>query len=156
MGLIAQWMASWEVYDTTVEEWTPLGDHVLLVVHRRARQRETGEQADTVAAQVWTLRDDLIVRIASYSDIDEARRVAGAAASSPAIQIDDVLAAAETLRGVAHHHADPSPRARSTSAPARTSSMKAENLQRGGAFKFRGAYTTASPRWRRRSGRRAW
>ena len=78
MGLIAQWMASWEVYDTTVEEWTPVGDHVLLVVRRRARQRETGEQADTVAAQVWTLRDDLIMRIASYSDIDDARRVAGA------------------------------------------------------------------------------
>jgi ketosteroid isomerase-like protein len=50
---------------------------VLLIVSRRARERATGEQVDTTAAQVWTLRDGRIVQIASYSDLDAGRKAAG-------------------------------------------------------------------------------
>jgi len=55
------------------------------------------------------------------------------------ISFDDVLAAAERLRPVAHR----TPMMRSAAADARTSAklfFKCENLQRIGAFKFRGAY----------------
>ncbi|MEI8303198.1 MAG: threo-3-hydroxy-L-aspartate ammonia-lyase [Burkholderiales bacterium] len=55
------------------------------------------------------------------------------------ISFDDVLAAAERLRPVAHR----TPMMRSAAADARTGAklfFKCENLQRIGAFKFRGAY----------------
>jgi len=77
MTLIANWMAAWETYEATVEEAAAAGDKVLLIVRRRARLRETGEQSDTVAAQVWTLRDERIVSITSYSDLEAGRRAAG-------------------------------------------------------------------------------
>ena len=56
-----------------------------------------------------------------------------------AASFEDVCAAAERLRGVAHH----TPVVTSTTLDERTAarvSLKAENLQRVGAFKFRGAY----------------
>src|SRR5918912_932878 len=56
-----------------------------------------------------------------------------------AISIDDVRAAAERLRGVAHR----TPVVSSRTVDALTGAQvlfKCENLQRGGAFKFRGAY----------------
>jgi len=56
-----------------------------------------------------------------------------------AASFDDVVAAAERLRGVAHR----TPVIRSRSLDERTGArvfLKAENVQRGGAFKFRGAY----------------
>ena len=59
--------------------------------------------------------------------------------STLAITIDDIHAAAERLRGVAHR----TPVLRSRTADERTGAQvffKCENLQRMGAFKFRGAY----------------
>jgi threonine dehydratase len=56
-----------------------------------------------------------------------------------AVAFDDVLAAAERLRGVAHH----TPVVTSRTLDERTGGrafLKCENLQRMGAFKFRGAY----------------
>src|SRR5215218_8600598 len=56
-----------------------------------------------------------------------------------AITFDDVLAAAERLRGVAH----PTPVVTSRTVDGLVGArvfFKCENLQRGGAFKFRGAY----------------
>lgn len=59
----------------------------------------------------------------------------------PAPTFDDVSAAAQRLQGVAHR----TPVLRSTSADESTGAhlfFKCENLQRTGAFKFRGAYNT--------------
>ncbi len=59
------------------------------------------------------------------------------------ISFDDILAAAQRLRPVAHR----TPMMRSTAADARTGArlfFKCENLQRIGAFKFRGAYNALS------------
>ncbi|MEO8969686.1 MAG: pyridoxal-phosphate dependent enzyme, partial [Solirubrobacteraceae bacterium] len=56
-----------------------------------------------------------------------------------AIELPDVRAAEQRLRGVAHH----TPVLRSRTLDELTAArvvLKAENLQRGGAFKFRGAY----------------
>lgn len=58
---------------------------------------------------------------------------------APVLTLDDVLAAAGRLRGVAHR----TPVLRSTTLDELTGArvfLKAENLQRAGAFKFRGAY----------------
>jgi len=54
---------------------------------------------------------------------------------------DDVLAAAERLEGVAHRTPVFTSRTLDALAGGRVF-LKAENLQRGGAFKFRGAYNT--------------
>ncbi len=62
---------------------------------------------------------------------------------SEIIEYGDVLAARERLRGVAHV----TPLASSRTLDAQTGRaalLKCENLQRGGAFKFRGAYNTIS------------
>jgi threonine dehydratase len=59
------------------------------------------------------------------------------------ITFDDIRAAQERLRGVAH--VTPAVTSRTLDALAgRAVFLKCENLQRGGAFKFRGAYNTIS------------
>ena len=57
-----------------------------------------------------------------------------------AATFDDVARRRRGLRGVAHRTPVAHVGARSTSGPARACFAKAENLQRMGAFKFRGAY----------------
>lgn len=60
-----------------------------------------------------------------------------------AVTLDDVIAAAERLRGIANR----TPVLTSRTLDARTGAamlLKAENLQRAGAFKFRGAYNKIS------------
>ena len=61
----------------------------------------------------------------------------------PPISLDDVEAAARRLEGVAHRTPVVTSRTLDARAGARAY-MKAENLQRGGAFKFRGAYNKIS------------
>src|SRR3712207_2385239 len=61
----------------------------------------------------------------------------------PAISVDDVRAAAERLRGVAHR----TPVLTSRTLDERTGAtvfLKAETFQRVGAFKFRGAYNAVA------------
>ena len=59
------------------------------------------------------------------------------------VSFDDIRAARERLRGVAH--ITPVVTSRTLAAQAgRAVFLKCENLQRGGAFKFRGAYNTIS------------
>lgn len=60
-----------------------------------------------------------------------------------AIAFADVLAARERLRGVAHLTAVATSRTLDALA-GRAIFLKCENLQRGGSFKFRGAYTMIS------------
>jgi threo-3-hydroxy-L-aspartate ammonia-lyase len=63
--------------------------------------------------------------------------------ASPIITLGDVRAAATRLAGVAHR----TPVWTSRTLDARTGAtllLKAENLQRGGPFKFRGAYNRIS------------
>ena len=63
--------------------------------------------------------------------------------ASDSISFDDICAARERLRGVAH--ITPVVTSRTLDAQAgRAVFLKCENLQRGGAFKFRGAYNTIS------------
>jgi len=62
---------------------------------------------------------------------------------SDTITFDDIRAAHERLRGVAH--VTPVVTSHTLDAQAgKAVFLKCENLQRGGAFKFRGAYNTIS------------
>jgi ketosteroid isomerase-like protein len=80
MEMIAGWLAVFSAYELTVERYEPYGDNVLLLLRRRGRDRLSGDNVDRFAAHVWTVRDGKVVYIRSYSDIDEGRRAAGAAA----------------------------------------------------------------------------
>jgi threonine dehydratase len=63
--------------------------------------------------------------------------------AAPSLTLDDVVRAAERLAGIAHH----TPVLRSATLDELVGAevlLKAEGLQRGGAFKFRGAYNTIS------------
>jgi threo-3-hydroxy-L-aspartate ammonia-lyase len=66
-----------------------------------------------------------------------------AAAADPVITIDDVRAAAARIEGLAHRTPVLTSRALDDAAGARVF-LKAENLQRAGAFKFRGACNAVS------------
>src|SRR4051812_41841828 len=67
----------------------------------------------------------------------------GSLASDPVISLDDVQAAAKRIEGVAHR--TPVITGRSLDeATGATALLKAENLQRVGAFKFRGAYNAVA------------
>jgi threonine dehydratase len=60
------------------------------------------------------------------------------------IDFGDVLAASERLEGVAHRTPVLSARSLDAATGAERVLLKAENLQRGGAFKFRGAYNAVA------------
>jgi len=63
---------------------------------------------------------------------------------SELISLDDVLAASERLEGVAHRTPVLTSRSLDEAAGAERVLLKAENLQRVGAFKFRGAYNAVA------------
>src|SRR5689334_11457907 len=63
---------------------------------------------------------------------------------SELISFDDVLAASQRLEGVAHRTPVLTSRALDEACGAERVLLKAENLQRGGAFKFRGAFNAVA------------
>jgi threonine dehydratase len=74
---------------------------------------------------------------------EEEERESAMTTTTAPVTADDVREAAARLEGVAHR----TPVVRSRTLDAATGAtvlLKCENLQRGGAFKFRGAYNTAS------------
>jgi ketosteroid isomerase-like protein len=78
MGMMVAWLATWRSYEVMPESFEQAGEgEVLVMVRRRARTRGTDSPADRLAAQLWTLRDGRVLRIRSFSDVAEARRVAG-------------------------------------------------------------------------------
>src|SRR3954452_24022427 len=63
---------------------------------------------------------------------------------SELISLDDVLAASQRLEGVAHRTPVLTSRSLDEATGAERVFLKAENLQRVGAFKFRGAYSAVA------------
>jgi ketosteroid isomerase-like protein len=72
-----KWRGAWERYDAEIEELVVSGDRVLGLVHINLRSRGQGIDTELVGADLFTVRDGLIVRFANYFDRDEARRDAG-------------------------------------------------------------------------------
>ncbi len=72
-----KWRGAWERYDAKIEELVASGDRVLALVRISMRSRGQGIDTELVGADLFTVRDDLIVRFANYFDRDDARRDAG-------------------------------------------------------------------------------
>jgi len=65
-------LASWERFHQEIEETRVSGDRVAVLIHLRARGRESSADVDARYAHVWRLRDGLGARVDAYYDRDEA------------------------------------------------------------------------------------
>jgi ketosteroid isomerase-like protein len=67
----------WDVLEPVGEDFTDLGDKVLVVGRCRVRGRVSGAESNPVCAWVVEVRDGLIVSLRACDSYDEALRVAG-------------------------------------------------------------------------------
>jgi ketosteroid isomerase-like protein len=72
-----QWRGAWDDYGYEVEELTELGDRVLSLTRIQARSKGHGIDTEVRAAEVYTVRDGLIVHFVNFLDRDDALREAG-------------------------------------------------------------------------------
>ncbi|MFL5821577.1 MAG: nuclear transport factor 2 family protein [Solirubrobacteraceae bacterium] len=72
-----RWRGVWERYDLELEKLLESGDRVLALTRVQARSKGHGIDTTVRAADLFTVRDGLIVRFTNYFDRDAARRDAG-------------------------------------------------------------------------------
>ena len=70
---LGEWMSTWRSQELWAEEIEERGDRVLAICNRHGVVRASGTQVDRRWAMLWTFRDGVAVRIAAYSDCEEAR-----------------------------------------------------------------------------------
>jgi ketosteroid isomerase-like protein len=72
-----EWLAAWDFYWMTAEDFIDAGDKTVVLMHAHAR----AEGADTVVEQrmaaVWALRNGRAIRVRFYEDEDQALEAAG-------------------------------------------------------------------------------
>jgi ketosteroid isomerase-like protein len=79
---VARWLKAavlepWQSFENEVLDYTDLGDHVLMLSHLRGKGRWSGVEVDMPIYNLFTMRDDKIVRRRIYQDRDEAIEAAG-------------------------------------------------------------------------------
>jgi uncharacterized protein len=73
----SRWQGVWERYALEVEDLIECGDQVIGLTRVEARSKGHGIETSFTAADLFTVRDGLIVRFAQYLDRDAARQAAG-------------------------------------------------------------------------------
>lgn len=68
------WLASWDLYEPTVERLSDAGDQVVALVKVRSRGRGSQFDLDEEMADVFTLREGKISHLRLYVSRDEALR----------------------------------------------------------------------------------
>jgi ketosteroid isomerase-like protein len=68
----------WETWDMEPDEFTPVGDQVVVVVRYRARGRGSGVEVEGRESALWTVRDGKVVRYAWFHGPDDAFEAAEA------------------------------------------------------------------------------
>jgi ketosteroid isomerase-like protein len=76
-AFLTEFLASWESFQQEIEETRVAGDRVAVLIHLRARGRESSAEVDARYAHVWQLRDGLGVRVDAYYDRAEALAALG-------------------------------------------------------------------------------
>jgi ketosteroid isomerase-like protein len=66
-GYVEDWLGTFEDLRIELEAPTEVGDHIVAVVHGRARGRASGLELNNRFCQVWTLRDGLAVGMDEYA-----------------------------------------------------------------------------------------
>jgi ketosteroid isomerase-like protein len=64
---VEDWLGTFEDLRIELEEPTEVGDHVVAVVHGRARGRASGVELNNRFCQVWRLRDGLALGMDEYA-----------------------------------------------------------------------------------------
>jgi ketosteroid isomerase-like protein len=72
-----EWLAAWESYWMTAEEFIEAGDEIVVPMHLHARVAGTDSVTEQRAAAVWTLRNGRAVRVRYYDDKADAFKAAG-------------------------------------------------------------------------------
>jgi ketosteroid isomerase-like protein len=75
--LLNDWIGSYDDYDQELEEFRDLGNGVSFpLLHQRGRPKDSSGSVELRYAGVAKWAEGLIVRLTTYSDIDEARAAA--------------------------------------------------------------------------------
>ena len=72
-----KWRGVWERYDFELEDLIESGERVLALVRVKVRSKGHGLETEVSGADVFTVRDGLIVRFVNYFDRDAARQDGG-------------------------------------------------------------------------------
>ena len=73
----ARWTAAWDDYRVEVEELIDLGDDVLVRTRHHGRGKDSRVDVEMQIFQIWTLRNEKVVRARMYYDEAEAREAVG-------------------------------------------------------------------------------
>jgi len=76
-----RWIEAFEFARFEAHDYVEVGEDVLIQVRMHARGRGSGLETDQELALVWTVRDGLVVRVRAFTDLEEAREVAGLASA---------------------------------------------------------------------------
>ena len=76
-SLWLDWLEPWTSYHAQVEDLIDAGDRVLALSHDRGRRPDVDAEIELTASSVWEVRDGRIVRVAFYTDRDDAFEAAG-------------------------------------------------------------------------------
>ena len=79
----AKWTGTWDEYRVEVEELFDLGDHVLARTRHHGIGKASGVEVEQQIFQLWTLRNDKVVRTRMYYDQAEALEAVGCGRASP-------------------------------------------------------------------------
>jgi ketosteroid isomerase-like protein len=69
---LAHWKGEWDDYKLVPEEFVDMGDSVVVTVRVGGRGRGSGVDIDALFYDVYTLRDDKIVRMDQFAERSEA------------------------------------------------------------------------------------
>jgi ketosteroid isomerase-like protein len=74
---MAGYFAGWRDYEADVREFIDAGDDVIAVLHEAARIGDSGSLIEREVAQVWTVRDGLVVRWRIFETREQALEAVG-------------------------------------------------------------------------------
>jgi ketosteroid isomerase-like protein len=76
----ARWAEPWESFETELEWAREAGDQVVSCHHVRGRGKESGVDMEGRYAYLWRFRDEKVIYLKSYGEVDEALEAAGLSA----------------------------------------------------------------------------
>ena len=74
---MSDWIDAWDDWQWEIESLHSAADKVVCVLSQSGRSKTTGVRVDMRFAQVFTVRDGLLVRMEMYADPTEALEAAG-------------------------------------------------------------------------------